>query len=607
MAAGEVVERPYSVVKELVENSLDAGAKNVKVEILNWWKQLIKVSDDGIWISKEDLPLTIEEFATSKISKVEDLYQLGSFWFRGEALSTISEVSKFKIITKKAEEWLGWQLEKIWNDVKIQPVSVNFQHWTEVYVQDLFYNLPVRKKFLKSEQTEFKYIHELMQNYSILNYDKWFELFHNKKQIFSYSPKQDLIWRLQDIFPKSWAENYLNFEFVSDKVKLYGVMGKSILKFNSSMIKIFVNNRPVKDKIIQKAIMQAYSRWIEPGMYPFVILFLELDAALVDVNVHPRKEEVKFLDPGTIYNLVFNTIKENLEQDKGIDQKANYVQINWLKSNLITDNSSFESEKWKVESNALQVNSEKWMVNSKSHAKLVSVSDAKGDNNLWLSNGNTSIKQSPKSPENLQISLDFHNNVFTPSQINNSYVGDIQIIWQIFDSYILFTKGTDFYIMDQHAVAERIIFEKMRKEYNPEDITLLSVPLTFQVNLVDWEILKKLQKMWFDISEFWQNKVILYAVPKILEKYKIDISALINSLLHSKLEDLWVEKMLEQVLATKSCKAAIKANHKLSFEEMKQLIIDWQKYIDGFFVCQHWRPSVVKLHKDDIDKLFDRK
>ena len=583
LAAGEVVERPYSVVKELVENALDAQAQNINVEITNGWKSLIKVTDDGIWISKEDLPLTIEEFATSKISKIEDLYSLWSFWFRWEALSTISEVSKFKIITKTATDSIGWKLEKVAQNVKIQPTSVNFSHWTQVYVQDLFFNLPVRKKFLKSDTTEFKYIQELMQNYAIAYFDKWFSLSHNKKLIFDYPIATNLLERLKQIFPVSWAENYLHFEFIGgyqdDKwyysdddsrwyqddylvgntrgIKLYGIMGKSILKFNSSMIKIFVNKRPVKDKIIQKAIMQAYSRWIEPWMYPFVILFLDIDASLVDVNVHPRKEEVKFIDPGTIYNLVLNTIKNQLESDKWLENKANYVNISQtIKPNKKPINFDIQTLK--------QANDQ---------------------------------RQSP-------LELDFSTNFFENDQ--SGTIKDIHIIGQIFDSYILFTKGDELYIMDQHAVAERVIFEKMRQEYDPEQISLLSVPLTFEVKNLNKEILEKLNKLGFDISEFGKNKVILYAIPKVLEKYKVDISALVNNLLWSDPEDLWIEKMLEQVLATKSCKAAIKANHKLSFQEAKQLILDGEKYIDGFFVCQHGRPSIVKLNKEDIDKLFDR-
>ena len=558
LAAGEVVERPYSVVKELVENSLDANADEIIVDITNWWKKMIKVQDNGIGISKEDLPLTIEEFATSKIKTVEDLYNLHSFWFRWEALSTISEVSKFKIRSKVIESEIWYELEKIWTEINIKPVNVNFQHGTVVMVEDLFYNLPVRQKFLKSVQTEFKYIQELMQNYAIKHFDKSFKLIHNQKIIFNYPKTDNFISRLKQIFPSSWSENYLPFEFSDWKITLWWVLWKSILKFNSNMIKIFVNSRPVKDKIIQKAIMQAYSRWIEPGMYPFVILFVDVDPKLVDVNVHPRKEEVKFLDPGSIYNLIFNVVKENLEKEKWLESKAMKV--------------SFPDSK-KIKTNHFEKT-----------AELV-LKQSKQDNTL---------------------DLDFNQNIFLPEQ-NKNNLKDIKIIWQIFSSYVLFEKGDELYIMDQHAVAERIIFEKMRKEYAPDKQFLLTVPITFEVKDIAEEKIKKIAELGFDISKFWPNKVIVYSVPEVLKKYNVDIFWLVNALLFSNVEDISVDKMFENVLAMKSCKAAIKANHKLSFVEMEQLIKDWLKYIDGFFVCQHGRPSVVRLSKDDIDKFFDRK
>jgi len=576
LAAGEVVERPYSVVKELVENAIDADADEIIVEIQNWWKTLVKVKDNGKWISKQDLPLTIEEYATSKISKVEDIYSLHSFWFRWEALSTISEVSKFKIISRKDGDWLGtdrdwwlgWKLEKVGEEVKIEPVSVNFPHWTEVYVQDLFYNVPVRKKFLKSDQTEFKYIQDLFINFAIKYENISFKLFHNWKLVKDFPKASSLLERIKQIYPKDWEQNYLFLQHTDGIYTLNWVIWKSILKFNSSMIKIFVNGRAVKDRVIQRAVMQAYSRWLEPWMYPFAIIFLDIKPDLVDVNVHPRKEEVKFIDPNSVFQLVKAEISKliewwNLNYQESLDKKTNYVNFNKIKKD------------------------DRWFVR-------------------WFSDDKKIDWEKVKEIQSKKLDLEYNQNIFVQENSLEPQ-SDIQIIWQLFDSYILFSKWDDFYIVDQHAVAERIIFEKMRKEYNKGDITLLSIPLTFEItNKID-EKLEKLKEIWFDIDYFWEKKVIVYAVPKVLEKYNVDISALINSLLYSNNEDISINQMLEQVLATKSCKAAIKANHKLSALEMKQLIEDGIKNIDWFFVCQHWRPSVVKLTKQDIDSFFDRK
>ena len=561
LSAWEVVERPYSVVKELVENSIDAQATQIIIDIQKWGKKLINIFDNGTWIEKDDLPLTITEYATSKISKLEDIYNIWSFGFRWEALSTIAEVSKFRIQSKTKQEPIWYELNKLWKDINIQPVPLNFEHGTNIIVEDLFYNVPVRAKFLKSEQTEFKYIQELITNFAIKNFDIEFKLLHNWKIIKHFTKANSLFERLQQIYPKSWEENLLTLDHKDEIYEIYGVIGKSILKFNSNKIKIFINNRPVKDRIIQKAVMQAYSRWLEPGLYPFVILFLNIKPDLVDVNIHPRKEEVKFLDPGSIYNLVLNTVKGTIEQEKWIEDKTNYVD--------------FSKQKF-------------W--------------------NYKQTKSNLNIEDMKKVGETIRqenLDLDYQTNfLFSENQIET---WDITVIWQIFDSYILFQKQEDFYIMDQHAVAERIIFEKMKKEYNKDKQALLSVPLTFEIIQKNDKILEKLQELWFDISYFGEKKVILYSVPDVLSKYNIDISNLINNLIHSKEEDINIDKILEQTLATKSCKAAIKANHKLSNLEIKQLIEDGQKYIDWFFVCQHGRPSVVKISKHDIDWFFDRK
>ncbi len=561
LSAWEVVERPYSVVKELVENSIDAQATQITIDTQKWWNKLINIFDNGTWIEKDDLPLTITEYSTSKISKLEDIYNIWSFGFRWEALSTIAEVSKFRIQSKTKQEPIWYELNKLWKDINIQPVPLNFEHGTNIIVEDLFYNVPVRAKFLKSEQTEFKYIQELITNFAIKNFDIEFKLLHNWKIIKHFTKANSLFERLQQIYPQSWEENLLTLDHKDEIYEIYGVIGKSILKFNSNKIKIFINNRPVKDRIIQKAVMQAYSRWLEPGLYPFVILFLNIKPDLVDVNIHPRKEEVKFLDPGSIYNLVLNTVKGTIEQEKWIEDKTNYVD--------------FSKQKF-------------W--------------------NYKQTKSNLNIEDMKKVGETIRqenLDLDYQTNfLFSENQIDN---WEFTIIWQIFDSYILFQKQEDFYIMDQHAVAERIIFEKMKKEYDKDKQTLLSLPLTFEIIQKNDKILEKLQELWFDISYFGEKKVILYSVPDVLSKYNIDISNLINNLIHSKEEDINIDKILEQTLATKSCKAAIKANHKLSNLEIKQLIEDGQKYIDWFFVCQHGRPSVVKISKHDIDWFFDRK
>ena len=559
LSAWEVVERPYSVIKELVENSIDAQATEIILEVEKWWNELIKVIDNGIWINKDELKLTIQEYATSKINKIEDIYNIHSFWFRWEALSTISEVSKFTLQSKTKSENIWYEIIKMAWQVEIKPISLNFEHGTIIVVQDLFYNVPVRKKFLKAPQTEFKYIDDIFLKFAIRYFDKSFKLIHNKKIIKDFSKQSSLLERTKQIYPSSWEENFIFIEHKDENYNIYGIIWKSILKFNSNMIKLFVNNRSIKNNIIQRAIMQAYNRWLEPWLYPFAVLFIYVKPDLVDVNVHPRKEEVKFIDPWSIYNLVYKLVKENIESKEWLKKQSSYIDFQK------TANKTFQNR--------------------------LSIQDIK---KVW-----EVLNKEDKKENNLE--LNFTQSLY--SSWEQRQIEDIKIIWQIFDSYILFQKEEDFYIMDQHAVAERIIFEKMRKEFDASKQSLLSVPLSFDIKEdID---LEKFQKLGFDISYFWKNKLIVYSVPQILEKYNIDLSNLLNNLIYSK--DIDLDKVLEQVFATKSCKAAIKANHKLSFVEMEQLIKDALKYIDWFFVCQHGRPSIVQLSKHDIDKFFDRK
>lgn len=558
LKAWEIVERPASVVKELIENSLDANAKNIVVEVIDWWKKLIKVSDDWMWISKQDLPMTIERYATSKISSYEDIEKILTYWFRGEALAAISEVSKFKIISKTTEEDIAWQLKKIGKDIKLLPSSVGFQHWTVVYVQDLFYNVSVRRKYLKSWKTEFHYIKSLMLNYALTNENIWLKLISEWKKIYDFPIVSNLWDRVLDIFWEDIFRNLLYFENYKNKIKVYGFAWNSQLSFqNSDNIYLFVNKRPVNDKILKKAILQAYYRQIPPGEYPFIILYLEVDPLLVDVNVHPRKLEVRFKDPNSIYNFVYNSISDILWKEK-----ISFVSLDDVKV-------SKENE-YKAELTKLPLN----------FSSDVSISSK--NNNLEID------------------SWDEVNNVL-----------DFKIIGQLWNSYILLEDESNLYIVDQHALAERIIFEKIKKDIKKSWLKptpllsplILELPLHFTNSQIE-EKIKKLNELGFDIWLIWDRKITIWSVPSVFSKYKIEISKLVIDLLWE--SEININKLLDHIWATKACKAAIKAWDKLSFEEMKKLIEDWFEYISWQFVCQHWRPSFVKIPKEKIDKMFDR-
>jgi DNA mismatch repair protein MutL len=426
LKAGEIVERPASVVKELVENSLDANSSNIEIELLDGGKKMIKVDDNWIWISKDDLPLAIERYATSKIVSEKDLENILTYWFRWEALAAISEVSKFKLQSKTTAQPIWYELFKVNKNISLKPIPFYKEHWTVVYVEDLFYNVPVRRKYLKSKQTEEKYIKQIFVNFSLANFDKWFKLISDKKVIFNLSPVDNLLDRILQIY---WDNIIKHLKFVENYVrndfwffKLYWFVSDSWLSFSSpDNMLFFVNKRPIHDKIIKKAVMQAYYRQISPDEYPLVILFLDITPSFVDVNVHPRKLEVRFKDPGSIYNFVYDSIVSIFEKDK-----INFGSLGNFKD-------SYDKNFTKDDI------SKAWRSNF---------------TNKWL---NLDFSK--------QVTTDI--NIFSKQELNN-YITlkwyNFKIIWQLWNTYILLEDNKYLYIVDQHALAERIIFEKMRDE-----------------------------------------------------------------------------------------------------------------------------------------------
>ncbi len=320
LKAGEIVERPASVVKELIENSLDAGANEIVIDLHDGGKQLIKIEDDGEGIDTEDIDLVLERYATSKIFEEDDLYSISSYGFRGEALASISEVSKLTIQTKRIDSTIGQTLTKLGQEIHVRAMSFAGGHGTTVIVEDLFYNTPVRQKFLKSSQTEYFYCYDLFINFALVHWDKRWVLKKDGKIIFDLAAASDLLTRFSAIFKKEWESNVRILDFDKSPLRMYGVLSDSSLTFGSQEnIRVFVNARPVQDRILKKALLAAYERQIAPGTYPLALLFVDVEPEHVDVNVHPRKMEVRFADPGSIYQAVHLAVKNALGNDKIID------------------------------------------------------------------------------------------------------------------------------------------------------------------------------------------------------------------------------------------------------------------------------------------------
>lgn len=585
LKAGEVVNRPSSVIKELVENSIDAWATKITVEIEDGGKSRISIEDNWSWIELSDMDLLLERYATSKINTEEDLYSLDSYGFRWEALASISEVSKLIVTSKTAYSEIWTKLSKIWEDVKINHLPVSFEHGTVISVEDLFYNVPARLKFLKSSQTEFYYCYNYFVDIAMWHHDKEFVFKKNGKVVFDLPKADGLIQRINDLYKKDYSSNLNTLEYKDEDIEIAWVVSDPSLRFwSAENIKIYVNQRPINDKIIRRALMDAYARQITPWEYPFAVVMLNIRPTMVDVNVHPSKLEVKFVDSRKIYQLIFDTIKKWLWENKIASGG-----VEWYTTNLDSLAKNFDKpvQSWWNSAWYGHTWESQWPKQNYS-ANLFGVKDTK----------TTSFNLSSNST---------FDSAYGTQTLENDQMWEHQIVGQLRNSYIVVQSNDGLYYIDQHALAERIAFEKMKKELKTKQTPeLLLQPVTMEI----WQIANMEEKievvnsLWFDCSLLWENKLVIYSVPKAFMEYKIDFESLFNNILY--LEEISIDHIFDGMYATKACKTSIKAWAKLSYQQMVNLLQEWFANIDGMFVCQHGRPFFIKVDKDKIDNLFDR-
>lgn len=593
LKAWEVVQRPASLLKELVENSLDAGATELIVTINDGGKSFLSLQDNGCGIELSDMDLLLERYATSKIDSEQDLFSLKSYGFRGEALASIAEVSKISVLTKTKYAEIWTKLVRRGNENVIKHLGVPFEHGTLITVEDLFYNVPARLKFLKSAQTEFYYCYNYFVDIALYHYDKAFILKKNDKLVFDLKPARDLQSRILDLFKKDWWEKLIPLAQKSEKLEISGVISDASLRFGAGEnIKIYVNERPIQDKIIRKALMDAYARQITPGEYPLAILMFKIEPSEVDVNVHPAKLQVKFADSQMIYQAVYQTISELLGKNKIWFVGSEFFQ--WkggVPNSSFSQSSSFPSQK--PDFSAFFAEEEKG--GEKSDFFSSWIGGRKTENEALFGVWGSQISQfGSLDSEQHQEQFYFHKDI-----------GEYQILGQLWNMYIALQADTALYLIDQHALAERIAFEKMKTSQDLTSESLLQ-PLKFEVTQIAHleQKIEELNQLGFEISLLSENVIVIYAIPKVFVQYPVDMWVLLNHVLY--LKEITFDHLLDGVYATKACKASIKAGHKLSYLQMQQLVQDGFGFIPGMFVCQHGRPFFVKMDKKHVDGLFDR-
>jgi len=594
LKAWEIVERPVSIVKELVENSLDAGATQIAMEISAGGKKLIKIQDNGSGMTQEDLQLSIERYATSKLDETSDIELIESYGFRGEALASVSEVSVFRIQTRQAdapESWIWYELYRSEWRYEIKQIPFAREQGTTVFVEDVFHHIPAREKFLKTDSTERNYIKKMFLQYALVHRDKKWSLIKDGKPVYDFLPAESLMERILAVTKKDRENKLKPLAYKDKQLELYGVAGDASLHFATGQyFWLFVNGRPVQDRVLKSAVMEAYKRQIVPGSHPFVCLFVEIDPRQVDVNVHPRKLEVKFLDPGSVHTRVKETIRGAIG-----NQKVNYAAFNqkavreWSSS---SDWERFNASQYRQYQASLSESQIQWIKNV-------------GD----MRNGSPQTMFHPSDLDKVHLEQSQLWTELTLISDQESYT----LIGQLRQSYILLQAPDALVYIDQHALAERIAFEQMKKKIAADGFhsEVLLQPLSLEIPKdIDIESkIELLSSIGFDASTLSEQKLVIYAIPRVFHERKVDIELIINRV-------RWAENtttgpelfslMVDEMVWMKACKASIKAGQKLSHEEMKQLVQDWFTYIPGMFVCQHGRPSAVRIQKGNVDGLFER-
>jgi len=577
ISAGEVVERPASVVKELLENSIDANATQINLEIKNGGIDYISIQDNGSGMSKEDAQLAIERHATSKIFSLEDLFNIQSLGFRGEALASISSVSQFNLETKLTNSNEGTKLSII--DSKSSIESCGCPNGTKISIKELFYNVPARKKFLKSATTEYNHILELFTQIALINPQISFKLIHNNKLILNLPKSKDWLERIKQVLGSDTSKQLIPI-INQGTITINGFIGKpQIARNNRKSQYVFVNNRPVTDFIIAKAVKEAYSSLIPKELFPTFILNIQLPPDLVDVNVHPRKAEVKFKNSQEIYLTILQTVQKSL-----------------------TNNISQQID-----------------IKSSQPVKKFNLKPSSTPNVYRPSVGyQSSLKNIKSIPSQISQAIRFSQELLKDefSQTSPNKIGDWRLLGQIHDSYLLVEADKSILIIDQHAAAERILYEKFKNQYNQQKIKSqkLLLPITLELAKKEVELLNQslefLTKIGFDIDIFGNNSFIINAVPQDLDK--LDIKKTILGLLDDLADNDFyklntIEEKQNIVLKYAACRTAIKFKDKLQGLEQVKLLEDIYQIKDQINTCPHGRPFIMELTLDQLAKNFKRK
>ncbi len=597
IAAGEVIERPASVVKELLENSLDAGSTCIDIDIEEGGKKLIRVRDNGHGIDKDDLELALSRHATSKVRSLGDLERISSLGFRGEALPSISSVSRMKITSKDEDSDNAWAIIGDGSQIGNELTPASHTQGTTIEVRDLFYNVPARRKFLRTDKTEFNHIKDVIDKISLSRFGIDINLNNNGKKIASFRSGANAdaeARRIAEVCGKPFVESAIKIGFAAAGLSLEGWVAKPTFSRSQADLQyFFVNGRIVRDKLIVHAIRQAYSDVMYSGRHPAFVLYLQLPPEMVDVNAHPTKHEVRFRESRLVHDFIFRAIHKSIaEQRPAQDENALSISAQSIPS-VVEGLSEFERSKASLSLHS-KSNNHQYTTFSQSSMPLPVKEQMAGYDKLTQGSlGIVAEESGGEATEQEEHPLGF-------------------ALGQLHGIYILAQNKSGLILVDMHAAHERITYEKMKREYESKAIVAqpLLVPITIAVSRNEANIVEEskefFQEIGLEVDRMGTETVVVRQVPAYL--YKADAVSLVKDIVSDLAADGMSNRGREavnHVLATMACHGSVRAHRQLTIPEMNSLLRQMER-TERIEQCNHGRPTWTSLSMDDLDKLFLR-
>ena len=594
IAAGEVVERPSSVVKELVENCFDAGAGQITIEIEQGGTRLIKIRDDGCGIVKEDLALALSRHATSKIASLQDLEQVSSMGFRGEALPSISSVARLTLISRTADSQCAWRVTADGSEQDFDPQPDPHPQGTTVDVRDLFYNTPARRKFLKAEKTEFAHIETLIKRMALSQFATGFSLSHNQKEILNLKPAMTDVsqeQRVASICGPAFIESSVKIDFAASGLQLSGWVGlPTFSRSQQDMQFFYVNGRLIRDKLVAHAIKQAYQDVLYHGRHSVFVLYLTLDPTLVDVNAHPAKLEVRFREGRLVHDFLFSALHRSLADLR--PEHSTAAAVNWL------DESVADSEVGVVATPTLTkvADSKSAYHSGPTLQTSLPLSIAESITTYAALSPYALAEQKPRLPDSSSQEM-------PPLGYAIAHIHNI---------YILAETAKGVILVDAHAAHERVTYERLKKQYQQGSVPSqpLLLPIKIIVSATEADLAEQeydyFSSLGFELNRSGPETIILRSTPALLGN--VDKELLIRDVLADINEHGMSQRIQEQsnrLLATIACHGSVRARRRLSIDEMNALLRDMEQ-TERIGQCNHGRPTWIELSTQELDKFFLR-